>query len=178
MYTVNGASESYRFAVPQKNHEHLAYMSVSLAKEEVEFVMEDAGVGEGPVVYSAAVGEPGDGAKIMVGLFYLFSFFFRLRFCMLFGWIFYGLFVRFKVLCAAWTADGVFARFGVLHVGWLDRACVTHETATRKREWCEAFVARGWQVDGWVGASCDSVHFSRDDVAARFWCLCGALWEA
>lgn len=41
-------------------------MSVSLGREEVEFVMEDSGVGEGPVIYAAAVGEPGKAAKITV----------------------------------------------------------------------------------------------------------------
>lgn len=66
MYMVNGASGSYRFALPQKSHEHLAFMSVSLGREEVEFVMEDSGVGEGPVIYAAAVGEPGNAAKITV----------------------------------------------------------------------------------------------------------------
>ena len=66
MYTVNGAGESYRFALPQKNHEHLAFMSVSLGRDEVEFVMEDSGERGGPVIYAAAVGEPGNGAKITV----------------------------------------------------------------------------------------------------------------
>lgn len=70
VYMVDGASESYRFALPQKSHEHLAFMSVFLGSKEVDFVMEDSGEGGGPVIYAAAVGSPGNAAKITVKTVY------------------------------------------------------------------------------------------------------------
>lgn len=68
MYTVDGASGSYNFGLPKRNHEHMAFMTVTLAKEEVEFNVEAfPSEDEGMVMYSAVIGEPGNGAKITVG---------------------------------------------------------------------------------------------------------------
>lgn len=65
-FTVSGASGAYKFALPAKDHEHLAFMGVTMNKREVEFELE-ASSSAGLVLYSAAVGEPKDGTKIAVG---------------------------------------------------------------------------------------------------------------
>lgn len=69
IFTVSGASEEYRFSLPAKGHEHIAFMSVTIDKKELEFEREEAkaGEGEGLVFYSAAVGQLDDGARIAVG---------------------------------------------------------------------------------------------------------------
>ncbi|CAM9540554.1 unnamed protein product [Ascophyllum nodosum] len=71
-YTVDGASGNYRFALPKKDHEHLAFLSVTLAKEDIDYSLEASpkGGAEGLVMYSVDVGNPGNGAKIAVKAVY------------------------------------------------------------------------------------------------------------
>lgn len=65
-YTVSGASGAYKFALPAKDQDHLAFLSVTVDKKELEFQLE-ASPPEGLVMYSAAVGQVDDGTKIAVG---------------------------------------------------------------------------------------------------------------
>lgn len=70
-YTVSGASGAYKFALPAKDHEHLAFLSVTMGKKDLGFELEassaSASKSAGLVLYSAAVGQPEDGSKITVG---------------------------------------------------------------------------------------------------------------
>eukprot|EP00903_Cladosiphon_okamuranus_P016026 g14798.t1 len=68
-YTVSGASGAYKFALPAKDQDHLAFLSVTMGKKELAFELE-ASPEEGLVLYSAAVGQPGDGTKIAVKAVY------------------------------------------------------------------------------------------------------------
>lgn len=65
-YTVNGASGTYKVAIPLLHYEHLAFLGVSVQGEAVPYQLEGTMESEGVVVYSVGVGEPGDGAQITV----------------------------------------------------------------------------------------------------------------
>lgn len=67
-FKVDGASGAYKFALPLQNLEHLAFLKVSLKGAVVPFEMEGTKADAGVVVYSAEVGEPGDGAEIAVSV--------------------------------------------------------------------------------------------------------------
>lgn len=70
-YTVAGASGDYRFVLPQQHHDHLAFLAVTVGGKSVPFALESDGTEhQGLVSYSAEVGEPGDGIKIMVKAVY------------------------------------------------------------------------------------------------------------
>ncbi|CAN0277993.1 unnamed protein product [Pylaiella littoralis] len=65
-YTVSGATGMYKFALPAKDHEHLAFLRASIGKIQLGVERLSASDTEGLVLYSAAVGDPGADAKITV----------------------------------------------------------------------------------------------------------------
>lgn len=73
-YTVSGATGAYKFALPAKGHEHLAFLSASIGKTPLEVERLSSSDTEGLVLYSAAVGDPGVSTKIAVGTVLLFPF--------------------------------------------------------------------------------------------------------
>lgn len=66
---MSDPSGSYKFALPKKNHDHLAFISVSLGRTELDFEREassDAKGEDSMVLYTADLGEADEGAKIVV----------------------------------------------------------------------------------------------------------------
>ena len=66
-YTVSGASGAYKFALPAKDQDHLAFLSVTVDKKELEFEPE-ASPSEELVMYSVDLGQAEGGTKIAVGI--------------------------------------------------------------------------------------------------------------
>ncbi|CAN0000824.1 unnamed protein product [Ectocarpus sp. 6 AP-2014] len=72
-YTVQGTSGSYKFALPADAQDHLAFMSVTMDKAELEFELDAPSsgrdsAGEGLVLYSAAVERPQDKEEVKIAV--------------------------------------------------------------------------------------------------------------
>ncbi|CAN0105351.1 unnamed protein product [Ectocarpus sp. 4 AP-2014] len=72
-YTVKGTSGSYKFALPADAQDHLAFMSVTMDKAELEFELDAPspgrdGAGEGLVLYSAVVERPQNKEEVKIAV--------------------------------------------------------------------------------------------------------------
>lgn len=67
-YAVDGASGNYKFVLPQQDHDHLAFLGVTVGGTAVPFAMENGNNANqrSLVSYAAEVGDLPSGSKVTV----------------------------------------------------------------------------------------------------------------